>query len=71
MPKQRSKYHLKRKKKNVLTRRFERLKLMLLWLVIGTLAIPVIATGYINLATNSDRYSELTKVPHEIWKLPD
>lgn len=65
MPKQSSKYHLKRKKKNVLTRRFERLKLMLLWLVIGTLAIPVIATGYINLATRSDRYSELPEVPKE------
>lgn len=38
---------------------------MLLWLVISTLAIPIISTGYINLATNGDRYSQLERVPFE------
>ena len=38
---------------------------MLLWLLIGTLAIPIIATGYINLVTSSDRYVESAQVPQE------
>lgn len=38
---------------------------MLLWLVIGALAIPIIATGYINLVTYSDRYRSSAQVPKE------
>jgi vancomycin permeability regulator SanA len=60
-----SKYYLKRKKQNRLSRRLVRLKSMLLWSVIGALAIPIIATGYINLVTSSDRYRASAQIPHE------
>jgi vancomycin permeability regulator SanA len=38
---------------------------MLFWLIIAALAIPIIATGYINLVTMSDRYIESDRVPQE------
>ncbi|WP_246141964.1 SanA/YdcF family protein, partial [Hyella patelloides] len=38
---------------------------MLLWLIIGTLAIPIISTGYINLVTNSDRHLSSAQIPQE------
>jgi vancomycin permeability regulator SanA len=60
-----SKYYLKRKKQSRLSRRLYRLKLILLWLGIGALAIPMISTGYINLVTMSDRYRASAQIPHE------
>ena len=33
--------------------------------MIAALAIPIIATGYINLATIGDRYRASAQVPHE------
>jgi vancomycin permeability regulator SanA len=60
-----SKYYLKRKTQNRLSRRLYRLKLMLLWLVISVLAIPIISTGYINLVTSSDRYKASAQIPQE------
>ena len=59
------KSHLRRRKKNVLAKLFARLRAMLLWLVIVTVAIPIIATGYINLATIGDRYRSSAQIPHE------
>ena len=59
------KSHLRRRKKNVLAKLFPRLRAMLLWLIIVTVAIPIIATGYINLATIGDRYRALAQIPHE------
>lgn len=52
-------------KKDVFFRVFYRLRLMLLWLVIGTFLIPIISTGYINLVTIGDRYRESAQIPHE------
>ena len=60
-----SKYYLKQKKQNRLSRRLYQLKLVLLWSMIAALAIPIIATGYINLATIGDRYRASAQVPHE------
>jgi vancomycin permeability regulator SanA len=60
-----SKYYLKRKKQNRLSRRLYRLKLILLWSVIGTFLTPIISTGYINLVTIGDRYIESAQIPHE------
>ena len=37
----------------------------MLWLLVVALAIPVISTGYINLVTKSDRYSQSDRVPFE------
>ena len=59
------KSHLRRRKKNVLAKLFPRLRAMLLWSIIITVAIPIIATGYINLATIGDRYRASAQVPHE------
>ena len=55
----------RRKKKNRSAKVFSRLQSMLLWFIISTLAIPIIATGYINLVTYSDRYSQSAQVPFE------
>jgi vancomycin permeability regulator SanA len=59
------KSHLRRRKKNVLAKLFPRLRAMLLWSIIVTVAIPIIATGYINLVTSSDRYRASAQIPHE------
>ena len=62
----RKKFNLRRrKKKNRSAKVFSRLQSMLLWFIISTLAIPVLSTGYINLATYSDRYSSSAQVPFE------
>ncbi|MDJ0692603.1 MAG: ElyC/SanA/YdcF family protein [Xenococcaceae cyanobacterium MO_188.B32] len=58
------KSHLRRRKKNVL-KVFARLRAMLLWSIIVTVAIPIIATGYINLVTIGDRYRSSAQIPHE------
>ena len=44
---------------------FRRLSFTLSCSIAVVAAAPIIATVYINLATSSDRYSELTKVPKE------
>ncbi|AFZ38387.1 protein of unknown function DUF218 (plasmid) [Stanieria cyanosphaera PCC 7437] len=61
----RRKFNLRRRKQNVLAKIFYRLRSLLLWLVIGTCLIPIISTGYINLATSSDRYRSSAQIPHE------
>ncbi len=58
------KSHLRRRKKNVL-KVFARLRAMRLWSIIVTVAIPIIATGYINLVTIGDRYRSSAQIPHE------
>ena len=55
----------RRRKSHLSLKRLARLRSLLLWLIIGTLAIPIIATGYINLVTISDRYSQSDRVPQE------
>jgi vancomycin permeability regulator SanA len=60
-----SKYYLKRKNQNRLSRKLYRWKLMLLWLVICTFLTPIISTGYINLVTIGDRYKASAQIPHE------
>jgi vancomycin permeability regulator SanA len=57
--------HLRRRKKNVVAKLFSRLRAMLLWSIIVTVAIPIIATGYINLITIGDRYRASAQIPHE------
>ncbi|MFM2314981.1 MAG: hypothetical protein RLZZ04_4257 [Cyanobacteriota bacterium] len=57
--------HLKRKRKPRFLRVLYQLRSLLLWLVIGSCLIPIISTGYINLATNSDRHLSSAQVPHE------
>ncbi len=44
---------------------FRRLSLILSCLIAVVAAAPIVATVYVNLATSSDRYSQLTKVPKE------
>lgn len=59
------KSHLRRRKKNILAKLCPRLRAMLLWSIIITVAIPIIATSYINLATLGDRYRASAQIPHE------
>lgn len=59
------KSNLRRRRKNVLAKALARLRVMLLWSIILTVAIPMIATGYINLVTSSDRHLLSVQVPYE------
>lgn len=44
---------------------FTRLRVMLLLSSVVTVAMPIAATGYINLVTSSNRYRESDPIPHE------
>lgn len=59
------KSHWRRRKSHPSSRRLARLRTIMLWLLVVALAIPVISTGYINLVTKSDRYSQSDRVPFE------
>ncbi len=61
----RRKSYFKRRRKKIFSQVFSRLLLIILWFAIGLLVLPIVTTGYINLATNSDRYFKLDRVPFE------